>query len=595
MNRKLLIVVFTAFCLASLAACGGGNGNNNNVVSIAFTTAPPAALQTNAMATIAATVSNSSNTGVDWTVSCGSADCGSLSASHTDGGASSTYTAPGSVPTGNTVTITATASTDSSVSVVGTTTITTGSTTSALNGQYAFLLTGADITGFYVAAGSVVADGNGNISSGEEDFCDISACDFVQFTNGTYSVGDDGRGSIQFSTADLGPQTFAVVVTSSSHGLITEFDGTETSSGTLDLQDANSFDVGQFTGGFSFALAGVDLQNGVFADLGGVLIADGSGGFNNGTIDVNDEQTGFGTSTGVVLPVNTSIDSFGRVTVSNGSTTFAYYIVNAKAIRMIQEDNNFLSGGSAYTQGTGSLSVANLAGKSVFTEAGISVFGSLALAGQFTADSGGSVSSGLMDVNDGGTISNGSISGSSFSSFASARGTLGLSGGVSANVAEFQVYLVDPGVNILDPNSSTGGGGALLLDSDSGAIGIGEIVPQSGSASFQGNYGANLQAFTTTDELDLEGQLAAMSGNLTGTGDLNDIDLNVDTIQLSPSQTLTGTFTADGANPGRFTGSLQIGNVEIVNLVYYQATSSQVILVEVDEVQQGNGVLIQQQ
>jgi len=595
MNRKLLIVVFTAFCLASLAACGGGNGNNNNVVSIAFTTAPPAALQTNAMATIAATVSNSSNTGVDWTVSCGSADCGSLSVSHTDGGASLTYTAPGSVPTGNTVTITATASADSSVSVVGTTTITTGSTTSALNGQYAFLLTGADITGFYVAAGSVVADGNGNISSGEEDFCDISACDFVQFTNGTYSVGDDGRGSIQFSTADLGPQTFAVVVTSSSHGLITEFDGTETSSGTLDLQDANSFDVGQFTGGFSFALAGVDLQNGVFADLGGVLIADGSGGFNNGTIDVNDEQTGFGTSTGVVLPVNTSIDSFGRVTVSNGSTTFAYYIVNAKAIRMIQEDNNFLSGGSAYTQGTGSLSVANLAGKSVFTEAGISVFGSLALAGQFTADSGGSVSSGLMDVNDGGTISNGSISGSSFSSFASARGTLGLSGGVSANVAEFQVYLVDPGVNILDPNSSTGGGGALLLDSDSGAIGIGEIVPQSGSASFQGNYGANLQAFTTTDELDLEGQLAAMSGNLTGTGDLNDIDLNVDTIQLSPSQTLTGTFTADGANPGRFTGSLQIGNVEIVNLVYYQATSSQVILVEVDEVQQGNGVLIQQQ
>ncbi len=595
MNRKLLIVAFTAVCLASLAACGGGNNNNNNVVSIAFSQAPPAALQTSAMATVSATVFNSSNTGVDWTVTCGGADCGSLSTNHTDGGASLTYTAPASVPAGNTVTITATASADSSVSVSGVTTITAGSTGSALNGQYAFLLTGADITGFYVAAGSVVADGNGNISSGEEDFCDISACDFVQFTNGTYSVGTDGRGSIQFSTADLGPQTFAVVVTSGSHGLITEFDGTETSSGTLDLQDVNSFNVSQFTGGFSFALAGFDLQNGVFADLGGVLTADGSGGFNNGTFDVNDQQTGFATSTGVVLPVNTSIDSFGRVTVSNGSTTFAYYIVNAKAIRMIQEDSNFLSGGSAYTQGTGSLSVANLAGKSVFTEAGVSVFGSLALAGQFTADSGGSVSSGVMDVNDGGTISNGSISGSSFSSFASARGTLGLSGGVSANVAEFQVYLVDPGVNILDPNSSTGGGGALILDSDGGAIGIGEIVPQSGSATFQGNYGANLQAFTTTDELDLEGQLAAMTGNLTGTGDLNDIDLNLQTIQLFPAQTLTGTFTADGSNPGRFTGSVQIGNVETMNLVYYQATNSQVILVEIDEVQQGNGVLIQQQ
>jgi len=595
MSRKLLIVVFTAFCLASLAACGGGGNNNNNVVSIEFSQAPPAALQTNAMATVSATVFNSSNSGVDWAVTCGGADCGSLSTNHTNGGASLTYTAPASVPTGNTVTITATASADSSVSVAGTTTITTGSTTSALNGQYAFLLTGADVTGFYVAAGSVVADGDGNISSGEEDFCDLSACDFVQFTNGTYSVGADGRGSIQFSTADLGPQTLAVVVTSSSHGLITEFDDVETSSGTLDLQDVNSFNVSQFTGGFSFALTGVDLNNGLSADLGGVMTADGSGGFNNGTFDVNDAQTGFGTSTGVVLPVSTSIDSFGRVTVSNGSTTFAYYIVNAKAIRMVEEDGNFVSAGSAYTQGAGSLSVANLAGKSVFTEAGDSVLGSLALAGQFTADSGGSVSSGLMDVNDGGTISNGSISGSSFSGFASARGTLSLSGGVSANVTEFQVYLVDPGVNILDPNSSTGGGGALLLDSDSGAIGIGEIVPQSGGSSFQGNYGANLQAFTTTDELDLEGQVAAMTGNLTGTGDLNDIDLNLQTIQLSPAEILTGTFTADGSNPGRFTGSLQIGNVQTVNLVYYQATNSQIILIEVDEVQQGTGVMIQQQ
>ena len=595
MNRKLLIVVFTAFCLASLAACGGGNGNNNNVVSIAFSAAPPAALQTSATATVSATVFNSSNTGVDWAVTCGGADCGSLSTNHTDGGASLMYTAPASVPTGNTVTITATASADSSVSVVGTTTITTGSTTSALNGQYAFLLTGADVTGFYVAAGSVVADGNGNISSGEEDFCDISACDFVQFTNGTYSVGADGRGSIQFSTADLGPQILAVVITSTSHALITEFDDVETSSGTLDLQDANSFDVGLFTGGFSFALAGVDLNNGVFADLAGVMTGDGSGGFNNGTFDVNDQQNGFDTSTGVVLPVNTSIDSFGRVTISNGSTSFAYYIVNAKAIRMIQEDQNFLSGGSAYTQGTGSLSVANLAGKSVFTEAGISIFGSLALAGQFTADSGGSVSNGVMDVNDGGTISNGSISGSSFSSFASARGTLGLSGGVSANVAEFQVYLVDPGVNILDPTSSTGGGGALLLDSDSGAIGIGEIVPQSGSATFQGNYGANLQAFTTTDELDLEGQLAAMQRESDRHRRPERYRPQPSNNSAFPGTNIDGQFTADGSNPGRFTGSLQIGNVETVNLVYYQATNSQVILVEVDEVQQGNGVLIQQQ
>lgn len=599
MNRKSITLFLATICVTFLAACSGGNNNNNNNgVSIAFTQAPPSTLQAGDDASITASVSgDSSNMGVDWTVSCGSADCGSFSPAHTASGSATEYTAPGAVPTGSTVTITATASADTSQSVAATVTISTGSTGSALNGQYAFLLTGADQTGFYVAAGSLIADGNGNITDGEEDFCNVSLCDTVAFSQGgTYSVGADGRGTIQFSSGDLGDQTLAVVVTSSSHALITEFDNVETSSGTLDLQDTNSFDLSQLTARYSFALAGVDLNNGVLADLGGVLTADGSGGFNNGTIDVNDEQTGFATSTGVSLPVDTTVDSFGRVTAANGSTFFAYYIVNAKAVRIIQEDSNFLSGGSAYTQGSGSLSVANLAGNSVVTEAGASVVGSLALAGQFTSDNGGSVTAGFMDVNDGGSLTNGSISGSAFSGFASGRGSLALAGGVSANVVDLQIYLVDPSVNILDPTSSTGGGGALVFDADAAALGIGAIVPQSGSASFQGNYGANLQAFTSTDELDLEGQVSTPSaGNLSGVGDLNDLDVVDQLINLSAVQTLTGTFTADANNPGRFTGSLQIGGVETVSLVYYQASNSQLILLETDAVQVGSGVLVQQQ
>jgi hypothetical protein len=62
-------------------------------------------------ANLIATVSNdSTNAGVDWSVSCGSASaCGRFASSWTASGAVVTYIAPQSIPSGNTVTITATA------------------------------------------------------------------------------------------------------------------------------------------------------------------------------------------------------------------------------------------------------------------------------------------------------------------------------------------------------------------------------------------------------------------------------------------------------------------------------------------------------
>ena len=595
MNRKLLIVVFTVFCLASLAACGGGNGNNNNVVSIAFSLAPPAALQTSATATVSATVFNSSNTGVDWTVTCGGADCGSLSTNHTDGGASLMYTAPASVPTGNTVTITATASADSSVSVVGTTTITTGSTTSALNGQYTFIVSGQDSNFNYVAAGSIVADGNGGISSGEEDFCDLATeCTTVSL-GGSYSSGADGRGSINLTSSSFSSaQTLEFVLTSTNHALITEFDTSATSSGTLDLQDPNALDASGITGGFSMSLNGEDVQSGVPAGVGGVMTGDASGDFNNVTLDVNDPSgNGFTTETTNLLVV-AGPDPFGRIAVSDGTLTFAYYIVNAKAVRVIEVDDVFQTTGSAYTQGGGSLTTASLAGNSVFTDAGMSVLGQVGVGGEFTADANGNVTAGFADINDDGSATNGSIAGSTFSSFVSGRGSLTLNGGVSSDVTEFQVYLVDPSVNILDPTLSTGGGGALLLDSDANAVGAGAIIPQANSPSFNGAYGANLQAITASNEnfaeIDLTGQVTASGGtSLTGTGDLNNFG------DLLPSQTLTGTISADGSHAGRFTGTLMIGSFGTLNLVYYQATNSQIVVVEVDGGTIGTGVLLTQQ
>lgn len=324
------------------------------------------------------------------------------------------------------------------------------------------------------------------------------------------------------------------------------------------------------------------------------MTADGVGGFTNVTLDINDGGGPIQSQT-TVFGATSGPDSFGRIVVSDPNFQFIYYIVNSKALRFMEADSIFQSSGSAYTQGSGSLTVANLAGSSVLTEAGSTVNGSLGLAGQMTVDNSGNGTAGFMDVNDDGSTSNGSISGSLFSGFSAARGSLTLGGSVSSNVANFQVYLVDPGVNILDPTSGTGGGGALLLDSDTNAVGTGAIVPQTSGAQFNGNYGVNLQAFSSSSqssfvENDLVGQLQASgSSNLTGTGDLNNFGT------LVAAQALTGSFSADSSNPGRFTGSLNLTNFGTFNLVYYQASNSQLVLVEIDGGQIGTGVLVQQQ
>lgn len=89
-------------------------------VSVTPTTA---SAQINGSVQLTATVLyDPANLGVNWTVSCGSSACGSVS-SHTASGAAATFTAPSSLPAGGTVTVTATSSADATKSASATITI----------------------------------------------------------------------------------------------------------------------------------------------------------------------------------------------------------------------------------------------------------------------------------------------------------------------------------------------------------------------------------------------------------------------------------------------------------------------------------------
>ncbi len=80
----------------------------------------------NATAHVGATVINDSANPpmVNWTATCGNANCGSFNPTETASGATTTYTAPPTVPSGNTVTVTATSVSDSTKSAMAQITVT---------------------------------------------------------------------------------------------------------------------------------------------------------------------------------------------------------------------------------------------------------------------------------------------------------------------------------------------------------------------------------------------------------------------------------------------------------------------------------------
>jgi hypothetical protein len=584
-------------------------------VSITFTQALPTSMLASSQTMISATVFNDpANAGVDWTVSCGSSSCGSFNPTHTVSAVDTAYTAPATIPNGNTVTITATATADPTKFISGTITITSPGQVALLNGQYTFLVTGQDDTGFYTAAGSLKADGAGDITGGEEDYINIYTIDTgpSPILGGSYQIGSDGRGSITLklqnaSIGQSGTQTMSISVVTSQHILITEFDTSATSSGSLNRQTTTSLS----SGGYSFAFTGLDitplatLNPPLPMSLGGVMTADGAGNLSGVSMDVIDNgqvssKSGSGT-------YGTPADLFGRGTAtlpvvfsssscpsSTASTlTFVYYVVNSTTAEFVETDACGLNGGSAYAQGTGPFSKASIMGNYAFALAGptANATGSVAAGGLFTANGSGAITSGIVDVNNTGTVTNGTPTGT-YTMSANGRGNLTLNSS-TGGVSSFGIYV-------------SKSQGVLLVELDSGLTGIGAALPQSGtitSSTFKGNYAINFDSAITTTcgstitngEEVVVGQVAADGVSALTAGHV-DIDQQFPgyngtcpLLPPTPDVGLTGAFS--GSSNGRFTGTLSTSTTGTLQEIFYVVNSYTMLLLEVDAKGQATGLL----
>lgn len=295
----------------------------------------------------------------------------------------------------------------------------------SLKGQYAYQIAGYDLTNNgapYREAGYFVADGNGNLTSGSDDFSEAGVAGGVQnsSTTGTYAIASDGTGTLALSTTS-GTSTFSLTMVSTNEVLMNEADTSAIAAGRADLQTSSAFSSVP-SGAFVFRIHSCATCSGSdSASLVGAMSV--SGGTVSGFDDVMRAGTfDAGSTTGAPLAITGSLNTpnsngrgTGSVTDASGTVNFIYYIVDSKTLRLLVDDSGVIGIGSAEAQ-SGTFSNSSLNGSYVFgsrADDGTAGINAQNTVGVFTAGGNGAISTGTLDsVQDGNSYTQLSLSGS---------------------------------------------------------------------------------------------------------------------------------------------------------------------------------------
>lgn len=436
-----------------------------------------------------------------------------------------------------------------------------GFTNANLNGTYAMSFSGIDANGFFAVAGSITADGNGHITSGQLDVNEAPSPVNATLT-GTYNVRADGRGVAGLVTS-AGNFSLVFVIVGNNRALVTRFEQSATGSGSLDLVNSSAFSTAALAGTFVFNLAGLDSAGKSEATVGSIT-TDSTGIVTSGVQDESDDGITFTNEaiTGGSLQVGANGRGTALLNTALGQLNFAFYVVDANRIKLVETDSLPALGGDAFRQ-SGTISNASLSGPFAFTVAGNDVnIGPFAAGAIFAADGAGNITSGTEDVNDAGAATpNAPISGT-YALDASGRGTASLSN-ATVGTLTFVIYPTTNGVQMLNTNSN------LVVS--------GAAFPQTGvlsNGTVQGAYGMNYTAASANGQLDSVGSISANgSGHLTGITDINNAG------STSTGTALTGDYSLDATGRGPLTLQSFLGQQ---NMAIYVLNGSRALFVELD-------------
>lgn len=452
----------------------------------------------------------------------------------------------------------------------------------SLNGSYVFSSTGSDISGAFLSiVGSIAANGSGSITAGTIDIVGSAVGIAVGGqpigSGSTYHVGADGRGQITLNGTQLGTMAFDFVLSSSAHGLLTEFDNNGTGSGTIDLQTAPSQSA--LAGSYAFGLSGVGSTS-TYAAVGSITL-DSSGTATAGFEDINNggaATTNQTVSTSSTILVGSG-NAPGTAHIAGGAGTsyaFDVYAIDNTHIKLIETDGLFFISGDAYTQGTSIPS-----GQLVYTMSGtnISISAPLALGGYLT-NSSGTVSGGLEDFNDGGTVGQATGITGNFTTLVGGRTQLSLTGLVNGapndvpGTYTFAAY----------PFTANGIAGIQLLEIDGGFSSGAAYAQTATSLAASQGYGLNLSGINANGEEDDIAEFTTTTTGFTGIVDLNDQGAT-----LTFDKSLTGSFPSAVDSNGRGTAT-----TSFFSYAFYVVNSNTFILLEGDNSQVGLGTFEQQ-
>ena len=438
-----------------------------------------------------------------------------------------------------------------------------GSFTNAnLSGPFAFSYTGSDASGFLAVAGSFVADGAGNLTSGTQDINSGLGVRTNAAITGTYVVRADGRGTANLNSS-AGNTTLDFVIVASGHALVTRFDNRATGSGTIDQQTSSAFSNAVLAGPFAFSLSGIDT-GGIPLAVGGIFTSDASGTLtagvddsnDNGVVVTNDPMTGS-------IPMTSTGRGTATLNTSRGALTFAYYVVDANHLKFVGTNTLPALGGEAFRQ-LGPFTNASVSGPFAFTLAGADLLSRnpFAAGGVVTSDGAGNLTNGIEDINDAGFVNTNVPFTGSYTMAANGRGTMTLT--TTAGTFTFAIY----------PST----GGVIVLETDNRFLTTGTALQQQTTpftaGSLQGTYGLNFTASNNGSELDSIAEFTADGASkLTGIIDLNNSG------GITFGQPLSGNFTA--AANGRTTMALQTP-LGTQNLVVYLVNGTRALFVEID-------------
>jgi hypothetical protein len=384
-------------------------------------------------------------------------------------------------------------------------------TTNVLNGQYAFVLSGFDSTGNPMGvAGSITADGHGNITGGSVDVNDnlvISSSSGA--LSGSYTFDSNSRGTITLTNtvgSVIHPLAFAFTLkTDGTAGSMIGIDANGfVISGAIQKQDATAFSFSKLAGDFAFEFTA--NAAGRLAVIGRFTLGQ-NGMSTNGIADFSQAGTG-PTFTNTSLSFTLAAagpNASGRGTMSStdpgGTANFVYYVVSAGKILVMATDSATLTGvvsrqSTPFSPLSTGTSVFALSGFDTVSPNDISAVGVLTVTGPNSASL-------LWDADDVGSISTQiALSGQAVTFDSNTgRGTIAVTGGHTNG-------LFDNGVFYL-----TSSGNGFLLDATAGTnnralAGLLQVQTGGGSfgqATFSGKKIIHLTSFSPNEAGAVEG------------------------------------------------------------------------------------------